>query len=367
MFGPPSLNIMPFFWGFKISKLFRGLKTSDGFLPNSVDDLPIKLVIGRLEEIHNKKPKDWLILYILGDWYIRDKQYYKATIVLEKAYKLHPRDPRSTFALATAYRTLSRAQFLERNNINSNLPIFSDINKMEFDPQTSHGELKKLGLTVDEAAQKAMELFEETLRLGVRPEEKKIVFESLQKMYCDFPHLEMRVKANLKPTYNLQGDQVKGSSGIFKEAMEHYFRLRFLMDAPPKYRFELGEVIRLCQWSIAADNQNGDAYILLANAYSLLDSCVRYSESDPIYYLKWAGAIIQYWAISPLKNYHHTKNIQIGDRLYESIVKSIKEYTHQSEWDITTDMRKWKKEIVNDALSPVSFTKIKKQLENEPI
>jgi hypothetical protein len=42
-------------------------------------------------------------------------------------------------------------------------------------------------MTVDEVAQKAMEYFAETLRLGVRKDDEKVVRMSLNKMYAEFP------------------------------------------------------------------------------------------------------------------------------------------------------------------------------------
>ena len=123
-----------------------------------------------------------------------------------------------------------------------------------------------------------------------------MVRQSLQKMYLDFPHLEIKVKndpkrhhvefidwkkedissneINTKPEKvpsSLFSDLVKGSDGMFNDAMGHYTRLRFVMDSELQFRYELSEIIRLCLWAIAADRTHGDAYVLLANAYSLLD------------------------------------------------------------------------------------------------
>ncbi len=361
MFRSPSLIQMNIIAGFKTAKLMRGLRTISGNIPNTIDDLPGGLVISRLEKFLQKNPKDWFTMYLLGDWYIRDKQYVKSIEVLERAFCLRPKDIRSTFALATAYRHLSRAQFI---GVPKEL-LFEGVPKYfieEFDPETSQMELLKLGKTVDEVALKAMLLFEETLRLGVRKDEKNIVIESLQKMYVEFPHLELQVKNQICPKLNLTKKAREGSGNIFYDALGHYYRLRFLVNMQPRYRYELGEVIRLCQWAITTDKRDGDSYVLLANAYSLLDTCLIIQSPDPEYYLRWAGGIIQYWIDSPIHNFPHTKNIDLGMNLYESIVNQFIQSHHASRDTIIPLMVTLKEDFLNNAISPASYENTKFQL-----
>lgn len=368
MFDPPSLENMNFLDGFKVAKILKGLRTSFGEIPKNADELPIHQVIDRFEKAHQKNPKDWFICNQLGSLYLSTKQYGKSVEILKKGLDLRYNDIRSTYALATAYRQLTRAQFIG-NPLDQICPDYHDRQKLingGFDPETSNRELQKLGLTLDEVAEKSMLLFEKTLRLGVRKNERPLIYESLQKMYSDFPHLELQVKNQIKPKYNNVVDP-SGSGNLLNEAIARYSRLRYLLDSPPRYRFELGEVIRLCHWAITVDKRNGDLFVLLANAYSILDTCVQSSMTDHAFYKRWAGAIIQYWIDSPLKQFPYTKNIKIGEALYESILKEFM-FTHNASREtIIPLMKTMTEDYLDIAISPTSYEKIKNQLNSEPI
>lgn len=369
LFRPPSLMRTSFLDGFRIARLFRGLYSGADDLGQHLEKIPAERLIARLEVVRQRNPKDWLVRYLLGDWYCRARKYGEALTVLQEAYELRPRDPRSTYALATVYRALSNARFtgvkLEEIFAPEDLEFILTA-PVNFDPIASANELESLGMTVDDVAQKAMEYFEETLRLGVRRDEKKQVRASLEKMYTDFPHhLEMKVKAQRRSDTSLLGDAREGSAGILNEAVSHYTRLRYLLDRPARFRFELGEVIRLCQWTIAIDSRQGDAYVLLANAYSLFDSHVASIGLEPHYYLRWAAAIIQHWADTPLSQYPFTKNTQIGRTLYENIVSQIIRENVGTYEQVVNQMKEWSKLYLQEALSPTSFATIREQLNAE--
>ena len=110
LLGPPSLVKTGFIDGFKNAQNFKGLMTIGPDGSSTIDRNPPEIVIERLENLHKRNPKDWLVLYNLGSWYLRDKQYCNSVRALEKAYQLRPNDPRSSFSLATSYRTLARAK-----------------------------------------------------------------------------------------------------------------------------------------------------------------------------------------------------------------------------------------------------------------
>lgn len=384
--GRPRLAKMSFLDGFRNARIFKGLMKVGPDGMSTIDENPPKIIIQRLEEAHERNPKDWLILYNLGDWYIREKQYCKSVEVLEELYALRPKDPRSTFALASAYRNLARAKDMNID-INQIFPPGTPKEVIEnYDPIRSNSELEKLGLTLDDVALKAMKLFGKTIRLGLIKEEESFVRECLQKMYIDFPHLENKAKyddkdkvvnhdstkseykitdSGIKPEKEnlhsmIYSDARRGSDGIFNEAMGHYTRLRFLMNDIPRFRYELCEVIRLCQWAIAADNKHGDPYVMLANAYSLLDSNVI--NDDHMFYMKWAGALLQHWKDTPLRNYPFTKNREIGDKLYNDVLETVMRFNKYSFPEAITNMKQWETAFLNDALNPASFGKIKEQL-----
>lgn len=372
MIEPPSLFTMDFFEGFRVAKIFKGLKTAWGELPKNVDELSLNDRMDRLEKALRENPRDWWLLNTIGDLYIRSGQLCLALEVTKKAYEIRPFDIRSTFALASAYRAFLRAQFI-------NIPkeqiipreIFPDettwqINLMAFDPEGANEELEKLGVTLDEVALKAMYYFEETLHLGVRKNEISFVNECLQKIYSEFPHLEIRAN-NLVRQKNQGKNPLGIEDSIFTDAIGHYTRLRFVLDSLPKYRYELGEVIRLCLWGVTAEKNNGDLLVLLANGYTLLDTCVQSSMTDHEYFERWAAAILIHWSENLKKANTTPENIIIGERLLADVEASMM-YKHHADRNVIVPMiRVFSQEFLADALSPASFKNIKFMLESEPI
>jgi tetratricopeptide (TPR) repeat protein len=356
----------------------RGAILLHGLFPPGVRRSSYMANVSPSTAIHFLEPKrvsrrrDWLVRYYLGDFYIRDKRYSTALEVLLEAFRLRPKDPRSTYALATAYRDLARAGLdgltmedlwphdVQRRFLSEN-PEFTEMlstGHLDIDPTASADELEKTGLTVDEVAEQAMLLFDETLRLGVRPEDAILVRRHLQRMYLDFPHLEMRVKARRNEQATFRGEARKGPGALYSEAVGHYTRLRFLLDDIPRYRHELAEVIRLCQWTITSDHKDGDAHILLANAYSLLDSQISGQGITPGYYMQWAGAVIHHWATTPLRQYPFTKNAEIGRQLLAGITEELATFHLIDGNDPAQGLARLAAKHLSDALSPASFVAI---------
>jgi tetratricopeptide (TPR) repeat protein len=376
----PSLLRPSFTDGFVYARIFRG------YFPPGVQRLAYlessdpATVISRLEPILVTEPGNWHVRYLIGDWYMRAKRYVDALQALHQAYRLRQKDPRSTYALATAYRVLARAS-LEGTDIRAAMTPYLArlrttnpelhrqllIGAADFDPNASADELERIGLTVDEVASRALEYFELTIALGTRPEETLIVDQSLQSMYSEFPHLEATVKARRKTDTGLFGPARKGSAALWNEARDHYARLRHLFNEPGRYRFELGEVIRLCQWVIAADKKDGDAFVLLANAYSLLDTQVAHASVEPHKYLRWSGSLLQHWLDTPLCQYPFTNSREIGQRLYANVLETLIRIDKVSPEQLVAGIRRRCQEDLPLALSPATFAEIKEQLQSEPL
>ncbi len=380
LFGRPSLTRTSFLDGFKYARMFRG------FFPIGVDHArylqfvsPDK-VIAHIEPLLSKEPKNWQLKYVLGDWYMRDRRYVDGLRVLSEAYRLRPKDPRSTYALATAYRVLARANldgidvasffspeyWSQLREADPQLYKLMWAGLSDYDPTASADELERLKMTVDEVAQRAMEYFEETLRLGVRKDEAKLVNDSLQSMYSEFPHLEMKVKTQRRTDTGIFGEARTGPGGLWNEAVDHFTRLRHLMAQPPRYRYELGEVIRLCQWAIANDPKLGDAHVLLANAYSLLDSQVVATTKQPYIYLRWSASILQHWCDTPLCQYPFTKNRKIAETLYADVLRQLSLVDRLSIEQLIENVRARANRDVSEALSPATFERIREQLKMQP-
>jgi tetratricopeptide (TPR) repeat protein len=114
-----------------------------------------------LEVKVREKPREWIFWHALGDYYCALGDYAKAVRVCEKCNELRPRDPRSTYSLATALRMLTRARFLGHPNI-KNMQDLSESGMStydDFDPLKSQQGLQELGLTVEQAAEKSLTLF----------------------------------------------------------------------------------------------------------------------------------------------------------------------------------------------------------------
>lgn len=151
-----------------------------------------------LEAKVRERPREWVFWYALGDGYCALADYAKAVRACEKCYELRPRDPRSGYGLATALRMLTRAKYMgdpkiadmQEFLVQSGVAVFD-----EFDPLKSQQALEDLNLTIDQAAEKSLTLFEEVIRLGVNQSEANMVKQHLAAMYADFPHLEAKVKS----------------------------------------------------------------------------------------------------------------------------------------------------------------------------
>jgi hypothetical protein len=88
----------------------------------------------------------------------------------------------------------------------------------------------------------------------------------------------------------------KGQRDPFNEALAHYRQLHS-MDDPCAYREGLAEIVRLCQLGIQKQKGNGDAYVLLANAYLLAAGEVRPKDGSHYeYFLSRACAVAFQWA-----------------------------------------------------------------------
>lgn len=198
--GRPSLTNLTLREHWKVDRVTR--KAAEG-LDMSVPSSPLvrqvyaRRAIPLLEEAVQQQPNEWLYWYKLADFYSEVKEYTKAVRACKRAMKLRPVDPRSTYALATTFRLLTHANYTpseaQAMNIQARgVPIPQGMPRLApafFDPVASARALQELGLTIDDAAERAFELFEETLTLGARSDEIDFVRSSLSVMSTQSPHL----------------------------------------------------------------------------------------------------------------------------------------------------------------------------------
>jgi hypothetical protein len=317
---PPSLYGFGFLERFQILKLFEELGKSP-FYEGSIEMISDHIVIGYLEPKQVNDPNNWYINYFLGDRYCGIKDYSNSIKYLSEAYRIRSYDIRSTFALASVYRILSRAKY-KNEDLKDLFPNMEEI-PPDFDPKESNRVLEELGFTVDQVAQKAIKLFEEMLQIGVRANERGFINTCLDKMRADFPNLEFRAKNLTQQKDAPIKEPQKGPDDVLNNAYVHYKRMLSSVDDPPNFRKELGMVILISLSAILLDPNFGDAYVLLANAYFICFSILSDGDAKNLEYLYRAAAVIQQWADSPLSQYPHTKNFDFARQVYSKIASRI--------------------------------------------
>lgn len=161
----------------------------------------IQEAIKLLEAKVKLKPKKFVFRLALSDFYLSLGNYVKAIQAFKQCCRLRPRDSRSVYGLASAYRKLTEAKYLEHPNIEeiresvlSKIFTESAMRSMSilvsFDPMKSQKALEELELTINQAAEKSLKLFEHVLTLDINLDDAKMIKHSLSVMYAEFPHLK---------------------------------------------------------------------------------------------------------------------------------------------------------------------------------
>ncbi|MFQ6000251.1 MAG: tetratricopeptide repeat protein [Anaerolineae bacterium] len=315
-----------------------------------------------LESAVEKEPNEWAYWSMLGDFCNRRGYHLEAVRACEKAMELRPNHPLSSYGLATAMRGLTKAKYLwpEHQAERASMAEFYNSAEIPFDPEAAQRALDALGITVDQAAERALLLFEKTLSIGVRQDEEKLVKDTLAAMYAEFPHLEKAVKHARAPVKGLFAEaRGPSASGLFNEAADRYRKLRYLYGDEQRFLDELAKIIQLCQLAIDKDEKHGDSYILLANALSLAASRHRFrDESNYEFLISRAAAVIDLWASSPYTGFPSCKNPQIGRTLQQSIFNEIQEWRKLNPEQTQKLVDSYRLEFGYEAISPLSYPEI---------
>ena len=105
----------------------------------------------------------------------------------------------------------------------------------------------------------------------------------------------------------------------FNQALAHFRNINSYERGSPELASALFEIIRLCQIAIDESNKrDGDAHVLLANAYAL--AATGFPESYS-YFLPRALATIQATRAGSM----YIKNRETADKVYTDIVKLLTE------------------------------------------
>ena len=204
-------------------------------------DLAIKAVQSLEREVR-KKPNEWIFWHTLNNLCSPLGWHAIAVRSAEESFRLKPKDPRSSYGLATALRMMimeinagkpnfnpiqippnirgyySMYQNLNPHNgekelqkINSSAdettkktvellseavsaevwkPISLDMDEdKDIPPEKSKEELQELNLAVEKAAKRVIDLFEESISLGLDEANEKITRQSIIMIHTQFPNL----------------------------------------------------------------------------------------------------------------------------------------------------------------------------------
>ncbi|MCB0211522.1 MAG: tetratricopeptide repeat protein [Anaerolineae bacterium] len=149
-----------------------------------------------------------------------------------------------------------------------------------------------------------------------------------------------------------------GKNDLFNQALNEFRKLHNLQDDNGSFIITAIEVIRLCQLAIHKSNSDGDAHVLMANAYYL--AAMTIPGEGHTYCLPRAAAVIYQWKTNRL----YTKNLANGEKIYQSVLEAIEHpipgwATNMSFGD---DMRGMHSRLYHEAINPDCIVELKKIL-----
>lgn len=241
-----GVNYYTFRERFKLSRILRSVTAKHGTVRASGEAL--QKAVALLEGAVEAKPDEWVYWYVLGDLYQPLGEFVKSVKAGEKCYELRPKDPRSAYALATNLRTLTHAKYVgDRRHIEARRRLHDQMGIMRgyqfpFDPDRSQEALEGLGMTLDEAAQGAVGLFEEVLALRIPSEDAATTRESIAVICQEFPHLRESPEPHRREPLQLASEAAprrdvprvdmsdEGWAMIFRDLFQMLIEIRQAMD-----------------------------------------------------------------------------------------------------------------------------------------
>ncbi len=345
---------------FKVNRVLRPAREKYGDIKSSRTALEESVRL--LETAVAANPGEWILWYTLGDLYPPLGEFAKSVRAAQRCYDLRPKDPRSTYALATNLRELTHAKYVgQARYIAQRRGLLERISHgtavTPFDPDISQQALDELGMTVDHAAERSLTLFEQVLTLGVPEPDAIHVHDCLAAMYSEFPHLEQTVKSTgVAP----KGILAEARGDPFNQAVEHYQKLRYLGSEPSRLQEELLEVIRLTQVALAKDRYNGDAMVLLAHALLLASfQALQFSEQGYAYFVTRAASVIEHWSSTPAR----TRNRENGKTVHWRIRAEIEQPKALTTAALLRHLTASRQILFDEALDPRCFPDIQRLIQ----
>jgi tetratricopeptide (TPR) repeat protein len=343
---------------FTASEQRKLARAAHPFFPEVDADGLYKAIV-LLEAAAARKPREWIFWYALGDWYEGIGELAKAVRACEMCYSLRPKDPRSAYALASALRILTRARHVGDSRMTeaftASLERFPPDPRTQYDPEASQRGLEELGMTIDQAAEKALALFEE-VRAKVRGRDREFVGDHLAAMYAEFPHLEARVRFERRRN---AGRRESPLAGTYEEALIRQQKLKFVYGDQVAFRNELLEIIRLCQIVAKAKPTHSGNLLLLANALSLAAGQGRLiSKESHMFFLGRAGAVIRFWTGLA----QGSADWRSGSKIVSGILQEIQSSYNVDSTKMPELMESIRRSLLQDALNPGSLVEMRRKL-----
>jgi len=149
----------------------------------------------------------------------------------------------------------------------------------------------------------------------------------------------------------------------FNQATEHFRNLRYYESGSPQYVNTILEIIRLSQMAIQSNKHDGDAHVLLSNAYFLAALSCTFKKGYP-YFLARAAATIQATRLGSM----YIKNREIAEKMYGGVVKQLS--TQMPDWvegveRLPKDMNQLQKMYYDAAINSSSLDEMKVMLTSE--
>lgn len=107
----------------------------------------------------------------------------------------------------------------------------------------------------------------------------------------------------------------------YNRAVNQFRQLRRYSQDSPKYKKALFEVIRLTKEALRKNKRDGDAHVLLANAFYLA-AFMDFTSDNVSRYLPLAAAVIFEWKSSPM----YTKDKEIGNKIYYGTLDALRDW-----------------------------------------
>ena len=149
----------------------------------------------------------------------------------------------------------------------------------------------------------------------------------------------------------------------FNQATEHFRNLRYYENGSPQYVNAILEIIRLCRMAIQSNKNDGDAHVLLANAYFLAALGCTFQKGYP-YFLARAAAAIQ----ATRQGSMYIKERQIAEKMYGGVIEQLS--TQMPDWvegveHLPKDMNQLQKLYYDAAVNSSSLDEMKTLLTSE--